>query len=110
MANAKLLGIFESVRGAIGDMVVKQYGTKTVITRRPVFRNRTFSEAQKAAQEKFRQAALYAKHLMQDPRARKVYEEEARLKAKPILSLMISDYLNAPSPSEAVVSVGESHS
>ena len=50
--------LFESVRGAIGEMVVKQYGNKTVLTSRPVFRNRVFSDAQKASQGRFREAAI----------------------------------------------------
>ena len=94
MARAKLSPILESVRGAMGDMVWKQYRSRVVVSRKPVFRNRIFSEAQKARQEKFRQATIYAKQLMTDTRAREAYEEEARIMDKPILSLMISDYLH----------------
>lgn len=75
---------------------MKLYGTKVVYTRRPVFRNRKFSEAQIASQERFRQAALYARALMSDPSARKVYEDEARVKWKSARGLMISDFLHAP--------------
>lgn len=65
MARAKLNPLLESLRGAIGDVVVKQYGTKTVITRRPVFRNRRFTAAQKACQARFREAALFAEAVIQ---------------------------------------------
>ena len=47
MATGEFNPLFESVRGAIGDIVVRHYGTRTVISRKPVFRNRVFSEAQK---------------------------------------------------------------
>ena len=106
MARAKLNPIFESVRGAIGGVVFKQYGERTVISRRPVFRNRRFSEAQLGAQERFRQATLYAKRLMADPRAREVYEKEAREKGKPILSLMIGDFLHATLQSPIAITTG----
>lgn len=96
MAKVKLNPLLESIRGAIGDVVFKQYGERIILSRRPDFKNRVFSEAQKACQERFRQAALSAKRLMADPRARTVYEEEARVKGKPILSLMIADFLRSP--------------
>jgi len=95
MATGMLNPIFESVRGKVGDLVIKQYGSKVVLSRKPVFRNRVFSEAQKASQERFREAALHAAALMSDPRARKVYEEEARMKGKRVRSLMIADFLHA---------------
>lgn len=40
---------------------------------------------------------MWARQLMTDPSARETYEHEAREKGKPILSLMISDYLQGPS-------------
>ncbi len=40
MAQGMLTPILESVRGRIGNMVVKQYGSKVVLTRKPEFRNR----------------------------------------------------------------------
>ncbi len=94
-ARARLHPMFLSVRGAIGDTVFRQYGDRLVISRKPVFRDRVFSKAQKECQERFRQAARFAKQLMQDPRARAVYEAEARMKGKPVHSLIISDYFQA---------------
>ena len=109
MAIAKLSPMYAGYRGAIGTLVVRQYPGRTVVSRKPVFRNRVFSPAQKARQEKFRQAARYATRLMDDPRARRVYEEEARVKRKPILSLMISDFLRAPSVTDVGIVPSSSH-
>ncbi len=95
MAIVKLRPGYEHLRGAMGNLVLKHYGTKVVLTRKPVFRNRKFSTAQKACQARFREAALLASRLMADPRAREAYEQEARAKGKPARSLMIADYLNA---------------
>ena len=105
MATGEFNPLFESVSGAIGDIVVRHYGTRTVISRRPVFRNRVFSEAQKEAHERFRQATLFAKQLMADPGARLLYEEEARATRKPILSLMIADYFRAIAGGQSSVAI-----
>lgn len=93
MARVKLGPLVEGARGAIGNIVLRQYVSGTIISRKPVFINRTFSEAQKASQRKFRKATMYAKCLMADPQSREAYEEQARRTGKPILSLMIGDYL-----------------
>ena len=95
MAQGTLIPVLESMHGRIGDLVVKQYGTKVVYTRRPVFKNRIFTERQLAAQERFREATLFARELMTDPTARQQYEEDARVKGKSAWSLVVSDFLHA---------------
>ena len=102
MAQGKLIPILESMHGRIGDLVVKQYGSKVGYTRRPVFRNRIFSDRQIASQERFREATMYARALMSDPLARKLYEEEARVKGKSVWSLIIAEFLHARSPCQHV--------
>ena len=104
MAIVKLKPGYENIRLSRGNLVLKHYGTVTVLSRKPTFRNRKFTEAQKACQERFREAALFAKRLMEDPRVRAVYEEEARLNGKPARSLIIADYLHAPSVHEIDIS------
>lgn len=105
MARVRLNPIFESVRGSIGDLTVRQYGTRVVFSRKPVFRNRIFSTAQKARQERFREAALYAKQVLDDPRVQAVYGDEARAKGKSIRSLIISDFLLGRVPHEGAASL-----
>ena len=104
MAIVKLNPHVKIKRGAMGNLVLKHYGDKVVLTRKPVFRNRIFSAEQKECHERFRQAALYAKQLMADPPARAVYEEEARVTGKPARSLIIRDFLKAYSVSTETVS------
>ncbi len=110
MAITELIPLFVSIHGRVGDKVLKQYGTKVVISRRPVFRNRKFSEAQRAWQERFRQAVQHANRLMADPRAREVYKQEAVAKGKPVRSLMIADFLNARPPQVVVEKPSEAKS
>ena len=109
MAQGKLTPIFEGMHGRIGNLVVKQYGSKVVYTRRPVFRTRIFSERQRASQERFREATLYAMALMADPFARRAYEERARVERKSVWSLIISDFPHARLPGRSrsdLVNVG----
>ena len=93
MAIAKLNRVFVSIQGTIGDVVFKRYGDKLVLSRKPRFENRVFSAAQKAAQERFRQAMLLAKAAGANSQVRSTYEQTAKVTGKPILSLMVADFL-----------------
>ena len=99
MALVKLNPMFVGIRGTVGrNMVLKHYATRIVLSRKPVFRNRIFTEAQRASQERFREATRYAKRLMADPRAREAYRRKAEQSGKPIMSLIVGDYLGAALP------------
>ncbi len=100
MAKVKLNPILEQVRGQVGDLVFKRSGEDVVISRKPDFSDRQLSEAQEAVHERFRQAALYGKLVMADPEAKKLYEDAAKAKGKPMFSLTIADFFNAPSVDE----------
>jgi hypothetical protein len=62
------------------------------------------SEAQQAIRDRFRQAAVYGKMVMADPETKAIYENAAAAKGKPLFSLMIADFFNAPSVDEVDVS------
>lgn len=100
MAKVKLNPVLEQVRGQVGDLVFKRSGEDVIIARKPDFSDRQLTEAQIAAQERFRQAALYGKLVMADPDTRKLYEDAARAKHQPMFSLTIADFFNAPSVDE----------
>ena len=63
MAIVRIKPGYENIRLSRGNLVLKHYGAVTVLSRKPTFRNRKFTEAQKACQERFREAALVAKRL-----------------------------------------------
>lgn len=96
MARAKLNPLIESLQGRIGDVVFKRYGEKIVVSKKPEFTNRKFTKAQKKFQERFRNAATYGKRVLADPVARQAYEKAAKASGKPILSVMIADFLHEP--------------
>ena len=96
MAEAKLSPVFEMIRGTIGEIVIKRYGNRVIISKKPEFINRTFSHAQKNHQKRFREASEYAKRAFADPEMRRDYEKAAHPTGKPILSLMIGDFFHPP--------------
>lgn len=67
MAKVKLNPILEQVRGQVGDLVFKRYGDEVIISRKPDMEGVEPTEAQLAAQGRFREAALYGKMVMADP-------------------------------------------
>ena len=105
MAIVKLNPGFSAPRGAVGNLVFKHYEDKVVLTRKPRFENRVFSAAQLAAQQRFRQAMLQAKAALADPHIRLRYEHLAKEKGKPILSVMVADFLrSAPGSPQITIS------
>ncbi len=104
MAKVKLNPILEQVRGQVGDLVFKRYEDEVVISRKPDFEGREWTEAQLAAQEQFRQAALYGKMVMADAETKAIYVEAAARKGQPVFSLTVADFFHAPSVDEVDLS------
>jgi len=104
MAKVKLNPILEQIRGRVGDLVFRRYEDEVVISQTPDFSGVTPSEAQLAHRERFRRAALYGKMVMADPEAKAVYVAAAERKGKPVFSLTLADFFNAPSIEEVDVS------
>lgn len=100
MAKVRLNPILEQLRGQVGDLVFKRYGERVIISRKPDMEGQEWSEAQTAHRERFRQAAIYGKMVMADPKTKAIYEKAARAKGKPVFSLMVADFFNAPSVDE----------
>ena len=100
MAKAKLNPVLEQMRGKVGDLVFREFEGETVLSRTPDRSGVATTEAQLAAQERFRQAALYGKMVVADPTTKAIYEEAAKAKGQPVFSLMVADFFNAPSVDE----------
>jgi hypothetical protein len=96
MAKVKLNPILEQISGKVGDLVFKRYGDETIISRKADMSGVEATPAQMAVRERFREAALYGKMVMADAETKALYVDAAKAKGKPVFSLTIADFFNAP--------------
>jgi len=99
MAKIRKNIIIQGLSGSLGDqLVIKQdKAGRTIIAASPTFDpNRTYSEAQQAQQEKFRDATTYAK----DAKTQEVYVEKANGTAKSAYNVAMADWFHAPEVQE----------
>jgi hypothetical protein len=79
--------------GRIGDVVIKRYKDKTVISAVPDMTGRKLSSKQKAANQLMRKANLYARRVMADAKLRA--EACVRLEVTPnkLYRALVKDFL-----------------
>lgn len=86
--------LHRSLRGAIGDLVFRQYNGKTVVSARPVYKNESNTEARRQLRGRFKEASMYASNAMDDPKKKAYYQQKARqLKLPNAYTAAITDYL-----------------
>jgi hypothetical protein len=95
MAKVKLNPVLEQVHGKVGDLVFKKYQDGTIMARKPEV-TQPNTPAQMAVRQNFRLAALYGKTVMADATKRAAYTAKAKQTGKPVFSLTIADFFNAP--------------
>jgi hypothetical protein len=82
------------MRGAIGkQIVVKQYGNKTVITAYPDMSNVKPSKLQKQKRRKFATAIEYARSIIHDPVKKAAYAKKLKQGAK-VYNAAIKEFLS----------------
>lgn len=96
MAKVKLNPVLEQISGQVGDLVFRRYQDKVVIARKADTSNQVPTAAQLAVRDRFREGSQYGKMAMADPTLKALYAVQAKAKNKPVFSVMMSDYLNAP--------------
>jgi hypothetical protein len=104
VAKVKLNPILEQIQGQVGDLVFKRYGDEVLISRKPDLEGQVATEAQLAVRDRFREAALYGKMVMADADTKALYVEAAKAKGKPVFSLTVADFFNAPTVNEVDLS------
>jgi len=104
MAKVKLNPVLEKIQGHVGDLVFKRFGDEVVVSRKPDPSGMEPSQAQLAIRERFREAALYGKMAMADPATKALYEASAQDRRKPVFSLTVADFFNAPTVDEVDLS------
>ena len=104
MAKVKLNPIVEQVRGQVGQLVFRQSYGQQVVGRKADPSDHESTPGQIAARDRFREAALYGRVALANPATKKLYADAADKKGKPVFSMVMADFLNAPSIDEIDVS------
>ena len=97
MARVELNPVLEQIHGQVGDLVFKRYEDQVVLARKASTNQQEPTPAQMAIRERFRAAAQYGKMVMADSALKALYATAAKAKKKPVFSMTVADYFNAPS-------------
>ena len=85
--------LLKHLRGHVGkQLVFKQYGDKTVVTRYPNMKRVKRSPLQKAGTRKFADAVAYAQSILRNPKKRKAFARKRR-NGKSVYHAAISEYM-----------------
>lgn len=98
MAKSKDNVVMQGASGKIGkNLVFRQRGDQTIIAKRPrvVPNRRLISPRQQEIQDKFMDAALYAKSAMKDPLLKAAYAAKANSNQN-AFNMAFKDFFNAP--------------
>ena len=99
MAHTRENALVRFFGGKCGNMVYRNYDGMSVMSRMPVFKNRKFSPAQKACQQRFGNAAAWAHKARANPELGAYYQSIASKRVNG-WNLAISDYLRKPEVSK----------
>lgn len=103
MARAKLSPLLEHLRGAIGGMVFRNYGGRTVVSARPRPSSKPPSEAQLLQRRAFADGVAYANEALKDPETKAFYVRAAQAAGGNHFARAVSDYLTPPEITRVVV-------
>lgn len=79
--------------GRIGDVVIKRYKDKTVISAVPDMTGRKLSAKQKAANQLMRKANLYARKVMADPKLKAEACRQLEVTPNKLYRALVKDFL-----------------
>ena len=79
MARVKDNFLLKGLQGHIGkEIVIKQYGKKTVVSKYPDMSHIKPSKAQKAQRKRFAEAVAYAQQINNSPALKKAYAKKVK--------------------------------
>jgi hypothetical protein len=95
MALVTLNPMIERIQRKLGNVVFRRtaYG-KTAATKIPDMSDVKWSKAQKEHRQRFKQAIVYARAAMADPKVRAKYEKTAAKQGKRTFDLVVSDFFH----------------
>jgi hypothetical protein len=99
MAHTSENALVRFFGGRFGNMVYRNYDGMSVLSRRPIFKDRKWSKAQLACQKRFGKGAEWASKARENPELSAFYESKATKRVSG-WNLAISDYLRNPKISE----------
>lgn len=86
--------LHQTLRGAVGDLIFRNYNGKTVVSMRPVYKNQSNTEKRRHARGKFREATVFASEAMLDKKLKAYYLQKAKqLKLPNAYTAAITDFL-----------------
>lgn len=87
--------LLKKMSGHIGrEIVIRQYGDKTVISKFPVMKNRKFTERQLKAQAMMEEANYEAKRIMADPQLKMEAQVRLNVTNNKLYTSLIREYFN----------------
>jgi hypothetical protein len=93
MAIARQGVLLKNIQGALGkNIVIKQYGDKTVITAFPDMPKRKATPLKKIYEDRFREAHKYARKILSDRNLKKAYEKKVK-PGQRVYNYAVSEYL-----------------
>jgi hypothetical protein len=93
MAKVVLNPMIKEMSGRMGNMVFRRSSTgQTILQRAPRVSNVKPSPAQQAHRQRFKEAAVYAKTILNEPECRAYYEAEAARLHRSPYSVAVAGY------------------
>jgi hypothetical protein len=93
MAKVILSPMIKEISGKLGDYVFRRtHAGEVILSKVPDMSRVKWSKAQKEHRKRFKQAVVYAKAAMADPKVRARYEKRAAKENKRPFDLAVSDY------------------
>lgn len=96
LARLRLHPIIEELRGRLGDLVLKRYGDRIILSRKADMTGVVWSPAQGAQRQRFAAGIRYARSAMADPEAKAFYEAHAARTGRQAFRVAQSDFMHAP--------------
>ena len=92
MARVSKNSLAESFQGSLGSLVFKRYRYGTVVSKRPDRSKVKLSRKQKASNQRFVKAVLYAKQVLRTPSMQLKYKRQMK-QGKSLYHLALADYM-----------------
>ena len=95
--------ILAQFSGRIGNLIIKNYGDKVVLSAIPDMSKRKLSPKQKAANKLMRLANIYAKKMTADPVKKAALAKQLKLPKEKVFRALVKDFLVKKGESDKLI-------